>query len=81
MAGSSLSDIALSVSTISDMNIQIAAASEEQTAVTEDLTRNVMTISDATGHVTEAATESEKTSERISEISISIRDKVKRFIV
>jgi methyl-accepting chemotaxis protein len=81
MAGTSLSDIALSVSTISNMNIQIAAAAEEQTAVTEDLTRNVMTISDATGHVTEAAMESEKNSERISEISMSIRDKVKRFVV
>ncbi len=80
-AGQSLESIARAVSTISDMNIQIATASEEQTAVTEDIARNITAIADATVSVTEAATETDENSQRLAEIGASIREKVDRFKV
>ena len=78
-AGESLQIIARSVSTISDMNVQIATASEEQTAVTEDIARNVVTIAESTSSVTAAATETDENSQRLAEIGLSIKEKVARF--
>ena len=80
-AGESLERIAAAVSTISDMNIQIAAASEEQTAVIEDISRNVTNISDATERTAQAAVETAGTSETLAEIGQSIKEKVNRFKV
>lgn len=80
-AGHSLQSIASAVSTISSMNIQIATASEEQTAVTEDIARNVTAIADATASVTLAAREIDDNSQRLSEIAASIQEKVSRFRV
>lgn len=81
MAGDSLKRIANAVSTISEMNQQIAAASEQQTAVTEDIARNVTAIADATVSVSEAAKESDENSQKIAQIGQSINDKVSRFVV
>ncbi len=80
-AGQSLQSIASAVSTISAMNLQIATASEEQTAVTEDIARNVTAIADATASVTHSATEIDENSQRLAEIADSIREKVDRFKV
>ncbi|MCK7583282.1 MAG: methyl-accepting chemotaxis protein [Chromatiales bacterium] len=44
-AGGSLDAIATAVSHITELNAQIASAAEEQSAVTEDISRNVVTIS------------------------------------
>ncbi|WP_407693053.1 methyl-accepting chemotaxis protein [Pseudomonas paeninsulae] len=44
--GQSLGAITEQVETISDMNTQVAAATEEQSAVTEEITRNVQGIAD-----------------------------------
>ncbi|HEY9199956.1 MAG TPA: methyl-accepting chemotaxis protein [Gammaproteobacteria bacterium] len=43
-AGKSLDDIASAVRTITDMNVQIASAAEEQAAVTEELNSNITQI-------------------------------------
>jgi methyl-accepting chemotaxis protein len=45
-AGQSLNSITTAITTISDMNTQIAAAVEQQTKVTEELTRNITAIRD-----------------------------------
>ena len=78
-AGESLNTIADAISTISDMNVQIATASEEQTAVTEDIARNITSIADATKHVTEAAEDTDQNSKELANISSSIHQKVARF--
>ncbi len=45
-AGNALEDIARTISEISDMNLQIATAAEEQSAVAEEINRNVATINE-----------------------------------
>ncbi|HCJ30791.1 MAG TPA: methyl-accepting chemotaxis protein, partial [Pseudomonas sp.] len=45
-AAQSLNVIAGEVGTINDMNMQIATAAEEQSAVAEEINRNITTISD-----------------------------------
>jgi methyl-accepting chemotaxis protein len=45
-AGKALQDIASIISKISDMNAQIATAAEEQSAVAEEISSNVVTINE-----------------------------------
>ena len=47
-ASNSLSGISQQIASISDMNIQVAAATEEQSTVVEDINRNVTAINHAT---------------------------------
>lgn len=45
-AGEALEDIARAIGEISDMNLQIATAAEEQSAVAEEINRNITTINE-----------------------------------
>jgi len=80
-AGESLARISSSISRISEMNIQIATASEEQTNVTEEITRNIVNISDATEITNAAASETVQTSEKLANIGKVINDEVQRFVI
>lgn len=50
--GESIEEVGVSVNNISQMNIQIATAAEEQRAVSEELNRNVININNASEEVT-----------------------------
>jgi methyl-accepting chemotaxis protein len=50
--GESIEEVGISVNNISQMNIQIATAAEEQRAVSEELNRNVININNASEEVT-----------------------------
>lgn len=80
-AGESLSVIAKSVTIISDMNAQIATAAEEQTAVAEEINRNIITISDLGHHVTSSSEKAASSSGEISLMSSNLRNLVGRFKV
>ncbi|MGF1762871.1 methyl-accepting chemotaxis protein [Aliivibrio kagoshimensis] len=80
-AGESLAKISCAISRISDMNMQIAAASEEQTSVSEELSRNVVNISDSTEHTFESANKNVKTSDSLSKISQTIEEGVNHFAI
>jgi methyl-accepting chemotaxis protein len=54
-AGAALDAITAAVDTISEMNTQIATASEEQSVVAEDINRNVVNISHVAEHTTSNA--------------------------
>lgn len=54
-AGKSLEDIVATVEQITDMNVQIAAAAEQQSAVTEELNRNVDNIRNVVTDTAEGA--------------------------
>lgn len=64
-AGDSLQSITHSVSTINDMNIEIASASDEQSTVAEEITKNITAIQDAS---TQTAQGSQQTATASSEL-------------
>jgi len=78
-AGESLSTIASSVTTISEMNTQIATAAEQQTAVAEEINRNIINISDLGEHVTSSSEMTASSSEELSRLSIDLQALVGQF--
>ncbi|MBU6953484.1 methyl-accepting chemotaxis protein [Hahella sp. HN01] len=80
-AGSSLNAIVSAITTISSMNTQIAAASEEQTAVTEDISRSITSIADAAEQTARGTQETANTSTQLAELGEHLRQQVARFKV
>nr|WP_288454482.1 methyl-accepting chemotaxis protein [uncultured Pseudomonas sp.] len=68
-AAQTLGRISDAVSVISDMNLQIASAAEEQSAVAEEVNRNVAAIRTVTETLTEQATESAKVSNQLNSLA------------
>lgn len=80
-AGESLGTIAGSVATISEMNTQIATAAEQQTAVAEEINRNINNISELGQHVTSSSEMTASASEELSRLSHDLQDLVGQFKV
>ncbi|TEW51391.1 methyl-accepting chemotaxis protein [Psychromonas sp. RZ5] len=80
-AGQSLTRISQAITRISDMNLQIATASEEQTNVTEEITRNIINISDATDETSNTASQTAINSEKLTTIGRAIDKQVKQFVI
>ena len=78
-AAESLGMIAGEVSTINDMNTQIATAAEEQTAVAEEINRNVANITQVAEQAAEGARHSASISEELVGLSSRLEDLVARF--
>lgn len=72
-------EIENAVQTIRDMTTQVAAATEEQHLVTEDINRNVVAISDAVAQVSTQAAEVERYSQEQRKLSSALRQLVGRF--
>ncbi len=68
-ASEALGGISDAVSVISDMNLQIASAAEQQSAVAEEVNRNVAAIRTVTETLTEQATESAKISSQLNSLA------------
>lgn len=68
-----------SVQLIRDMTMQIAAATEEQHLVTEDINQNIVAINDAVHQVSAQATEVEQYSREQSDLSSALKQLVGRF--
>jgi len=79
LAGESLARISSSISRISEMNLHIATASEQQTCVTEEIAHNMTKISDVTESTYVVANEMVDTSDRLSNISHKISEDVGAF--
>lgn len=78
-AGQSLHQIAETVSVISDMNIQIATAAEEQSAVSEEINRNVVNISDEAQKNLINSQQTQLTVEQLAEFSDHLQTLVSQF--
>lgn len=79
LAGDSLAAITRSVATISDMNTQIASAAEEQSAVSEEINRNVVNISQAVDGTADGMTRISQSSEALRDLAVTLRNKLGRF--
>ncbi|SEQ45652.1 methyl-accepting chemotaxis protein [Ectothiorhodospira magna] len=80
-AESSLAAITQAVTTISDVNAQVASAAEEQSAVAEEMNRNVTSISDAAEQNAQGAQETTHASEQLARLADELQHLVGRFKV
>jgi methyl-accepting chemotaxis protein len=78
-AGESLVAIKQSVAMINDMNTQIASATEEQMAVSQEISRNVVNISDVAKSSAHSVQEVEKTSRELSDAATRLAGLVNEF--
>ncbi len=75
-AAENLAMIAGEVGTINDMNTQIATASEEQSAVAEEINRNITNIS----HIADKTSEGAKQTSQISEELVRLAAELERLV-
>ena len=76
-----LDTIVQAVSEISDTTAQIASAAEEQRAVTDEVNRNVVNISDVATQTADGAAQTAKASEELSQLAAMQQNLVGRFRV
>ncbi|GGP98907.1 methyl-accepting chemotaxis protein [Shewanella ulleungensis] len=80
-ASQSLSGISERIALISDMNIQVAAATEEQSTVVEDINRNVTEINDITQRTSDTAQAAAEASKALNQLASRLDVLVARFKV
>ena len=68
-AGTALNSITEAVSTINQMNIQIATAAEEQGKVSEEINKSIITLNDIAEHTSEKAQKTADSGCKISQIA------------
>ncbi|WP_409519811.1 methyl-accepting chemotaxis protein [Pseudomonas sp. J452] len=80
-AAQALESITQAVSVINDMNTQIASAAEEQSAVAEDINRNVTNIGQVAGEVAGGADEASQASAELTKLAEQQRRLINQFRV
>ena len=80
-AAQSLESITQAVSVINDMNTQIASAAEEQSAVADDINRNVINIGQVANEVAGGADESSAASADLTKLAEQQRRLINQFKV
>ncbi len=78
-AGDALSQIMQAVATIHDYNTQIASAAEEQSAVTEEINRNIVQINQMAEHTSEGANQTTTASEELAQLAENLQALIKQF--
>lgn len=78
-AGDALAVIARTVSVIQEMNPQIAAAAEEQSAVAEEINRSVLKVRDVSEQTAAASEETAAASIQLSKLSLDLQTLVGKF--
>ncbi|MNC15256.1 Methyl-accepting chemotaxis protein McpS [compost metagenome] len=81
VAAQALESITQAVTVINDMNAQIASAAEEQSAVAEDINRNIITIGQVAVEVVGGAGESSQASVELTTLAENQRRLVNQFRV
>ena len=78
-AGTSLMSITRSVSTIESMNLQIAAASEQQSVVAEEINRSVLSVREVSEQTAAASEETAASSVELARLSVHLQTLVGKF--
>ena len=74
-----LEAISQSVATIDAMNLQIASAAEQQTAVTEEINRNIVDITSLSERTTGGATQTTMEASRLNQLAENLQKLTKQF--
>lgn len=74
-----LQQISARISLISDMNVQVAAATEEQAAVVQDINRNLTEISEVSNRTSERAEDTYRSSDSLNQLADRLDKLVSRF--
>lgn len=77
----SLEAIAIAVTTISDMNMLIASSAEEQSAVTEEMNRNIININKASEKSSAGAEDIKVSSDELARLAAGMQVLVRQFKV
>jgi len=80
-AGSTLETITKSVAVISDMNMQIASAAEEQGTVAEEVNRNIVSIHIIAKKTADGAEQTASSSVQLSELATELGGLINTFKV
>lgn len=78
-AGESITNISARIDTITDMNNQIASAAEEQTAVAEEINRNINNINSVSEETAEGARNTSQACQELLELANQLRQTVGHF--
>lgn len=79
VAGDALQSITNSISSISDMNTQIASASEQQTIVAEEINRNIVNITEVSEQTSGGARQTASSSQSLTDLANDLQQTVNRF--
>ncbi len=79
--GQALDEITTAVSTINDMNSMIASASNEQSAVTEEINQNVVNITQVAEQTASSAEQIDSSSKELAHLSSQLQSLVGQFKV
>ena len=69
------------MTTITDMNTQIASAAEEHSSVAEEINRNVVNISEVANHTADDATEVAQSSKQLTKLADDLQSLLSHFKV
>lgn len=61
------------------MNVQIASAAEEQSAVSEEITRSVVAINDLTNETTDGALQTTEASQEVARLASALQEMLRQF--
>lgn len=78
-AGEALDDITRAISQISERNLVIASASEEQAQVAREVDRNLINIRDLSLQSSAGANQTSAASQELARLAISLNELVARF--
>jgi methyl-accepting chemotaxis protein len=77
--GQSFEEISVAIDRITQMNAQVATASEEQTAVTEEINRNLVGISGVASETLASADQTAEASQRLYSLVNKLQSMLRQF--
>jgi methyl-accepting chemotaxis protein len=80
-AGQALDAITNAVMAINDMNTQIASAAEEQSAVAEEINRNIVTIAEVADETAASAQQTTDTSGELAALAMELHELISQFSI
>lgn len=73
--------VGTAVGKVVDVNLQISTATEEQSSVAEDISKNVNTMADSVREVVLGANQCAESSQQLSELAADLKGKIEQFKV